>query len=367
MLVADFNHDGHLDLFTGDRLRGSFLYGRVDGTLTAPKCLAAAGEAVSGVDATGDGTTDVIVARNFTMPDASDLAVYTVSGNSLGFDRAFPLSITQARQIVAGPLGGAGGGDLAVSGSVRMGGGGVPSINILVQQANQTFLSSVVTAPDATADMAIGDADGDGQNDLVCGSGFLSIVNPSNGMITSTALNPTVIGIALADIDGTGQLEVLTVDRRGSIVVYDLVNRSTRSFIGLAAGTDIAVGETAPADGRLDVVIHGGTDMAVLRGDQSTLLGAATRYSMGTTGSGTKVLPFDFNHDGLTDLAVSHRGTLSDDVMIVLANPQGGYFRPDFISCPAIKDLAIGDFDGDGDGDLVCIGSVIELITNETP
>lgn len=367
MLAADFNNDGHLDLFTGDRVRGSFLYARPDGSLSGATCLAAPGDAVGATDVTADGIADVVVARNYTMPNSSDLALYTVSANSMSLDRTMPLALAQSRQIVAGELGGGGGGDLAVSGHTRVGAADVPSVNILVQQAGQTFAGFVVTAPDAIADMAIGDVDGDGQNDLVCGSGFLSVINPSSQMITSTPLSPAVVGIALADIDVSGPLEVLTVDRRGAVVVYDLVNPSTRSFIGLPAGSDIAVCETAPADGRPDVVVHGGTEMAILRGDQSTLLGPATRYSMGTAGSGTKMLPFDFNHDGLTDLAVSHRGALSDDVMIVLANPQGGYFRPDYISCPAIKDLAVGDFDGDGDGDIACVGSVVELIVNETP
>jgi hypothetical protein len=217
--------------------------------------------------------------------------------------------------------------------------------------------------------MAIGDADGDGQNDLVCGSGSLALIHPASGMVDRTTLSPAVSGVALADLDGSGTLEVLTVDSRGAIVVYDLVNPNTRSFVGLSSGNDIVVGETAPADGRPDVVVYGGTDVAVLRGDQSAaLLSPAVRYPMGTTGGGgTKIVPYDFNGDGLMDLAIVRGMGISDDALIVLANPQGGYFRPDAVACPGIEDLAVGDFDGDGDGDVACVGTVVALIMNETP
>lgn len=372
LLVADFNHDGHPDVFTGDRARGAFMYSRADGSLDLPSCLLRDGAAAAAADANGDGTDDLVVARNIpgsgTTPDSSLLEVFTVAGNDLAFDHDVPLTLSRSTRLVGGALGGAGV-DLAVAGAQRMGATSNPVVDLLISQGGGTFQSTIVPSPDAVADMAIGDADGDGQNELVCGSGSLALIHPASGMVDRTPLTTAVTGVALADLDGSGTLEVLTVDARGAIVVYDLVNPNTRSFVGLSSGNDIIVGETAPADGRPDVIVNGGTDVAVLRGDQSAaLLNPAARYSMGTTsGGGTKMVPHDFNGDGLIDIAILRGMGISEDVMIVVANPQGGYFRPDLVACPGIEDLAVGDFDNDGDADLACVGSVVALIMNETP
>jgi hypothetical protein len=109
-------------------------------------------------------------------------------------------------------------------------------------------------------------------------------------------------------------------------------------------------------DGKADIAVsNGDTSISVSLGDGSGGLGTATVYSMSRVGYALAV--GDFDNDGNFDLAVPGLNlNLQNGVYILFGNGTGGFGTPQFTTVSGAGNaLATGDFNSDGNTDLVLI------------
>jgi hypothetical protein len=182
-----------------------------------------------------------------------------------------------------------------------------------------TFAPAVVaTTPAAPSDLAVGDLDEDGHDDVVASL-------PSTGQV------------AVLRSDGAGALEapvtVTAGPAPGSLVVADL-----------------------DGDGHLDVVVANETNLAdsltVLLGDGDGGFGPPTTVALDTT-------PFvvaagDLDGDGVVDLVVAGEPGTTTEVRYLLGDGDGGFAAHGGQTVDApVKRLELADLNGDGTLDVV--------------
>lgn len=207
-----------------------------------------------------------------------------------------------------------------------------------------------------------GDMNGDGLTDLVYGgrspNPILSIcLNQGSGTFSCLPAGPlngrgAVGNIALADLDGAGGLDIAVA--RGS---YD--NYGKQDYICLNDGSGSVT--CAPAPGRGDNEGAGDVEVADLDGlhgldiiwapDELALSNGAGGYTVMPLHEFTKIELGDFNSDGYVDVIRTNRNGAGANLCL---NDGSASFtcQPNFDPESEIKDLAVGDLDGDGDPDV---------------
>ncbi len=269
-----------------------------------------------------------------------------------------------------------------------------------------------------------GDVDGDGDGDLVAiqGQNLVVVPNLGGGLFGAPADYTTggsQTSLSLADMDGDGDLDAVTAGagisvnlNRGDGTLLDGV-----AYLPAASCSGVAIGD-ADADGDLDVftrVVDNATfsagEVALFPNDGTGRLGSETRITAGTTPTFYRSLAAaDLDGDGDADVVVSNYfageilaflskgdGTFAAPVRRAITQPislsvaeLNSDQRPDllvsrgatveiffgngngtFAAGPAFTPArtafwpAIGDLDGDGDGDLLCSESIyFEVLRN---
>jgi hypothetical protein len=212
---------------------------------------------------------------------------------------------------------------------------------------------------DSAGSLAVADLTGTGNLDLVLlASGNSIVVIPGNGdgsfgkPVRYTGLGRTAASVAVGDVNGDGIPDL--------VVAYAGWPRPPRApggvsvLLGNGDGTfQNAVNYDAPSlvaadtmaladlngDGFLDVV----TGNYVFLGQGDGSFGPASYYDVGGV-----LAVGDFNGDGIPDLA-----TASGDVRILLGNGDGTFYEDSHYSVgQSPQDIAVGDFNGDGFPDL---------------
>ena len=249
-----------------------------------------------------------------------------------------------------------------------------------------------LTAGSGPDQVVIADLDGDGKPDLIVANDYGNTISlyrniSTNGSLTAGSFAPRVdlvtppgsyspYGLAVADVDGDGQLDIIVSDYDQSIVsVYRNTctpgNISSSSF-ATRADFPVGTGPTGVAvqdldgDGKPEIVtaIYGGTTVSVLRNIGT--LGSLTTNSFAPAVSFTvgptpvNVMIADVDGDGKADVVTANFGS-SSRAMSVLRNLStlGNIAFATNVDFPGLASsycLAIGDLDGDGKLDVV-VGS----------
>jgi hypothetical protein len=316
--VADFNHDGKVDLAVTDEVVGkvSILLGKGDGTFQ------------SHVDYPDDARGSVIVA-DFNQDGNADLAalnsagVVVLLGNG---DGSFQPPVTYAA------------GDYPISlGSKDFNGDGKPDL--------------VVANPGSdTVSILLGNGDGTFQPHVDYGTGY----------------DP--ISVVVGDFNGDHKRDLVTANS-GSNTVSELIGNGDGSF---RSHRDFPL-ELNPAftavwdfngDGIPDLVVANagnGADsfvVSVLFGNGDGTFQPPVEYQAGE--EPVSIVVADFNGDGIADLAVADDNCPYDPcpggyLSVLLGNADGTFQAPSYYGSwrGAVLSIATGDFNGDGKLDLV--------------
>ena len=228
--------------------------------------------------------------------------------------------------------------------------------------------------------VAVGDVDGDGDLDFITANqsavaGTVSVrLNDGAGTFTAPTANaqPAVgsypTGVALVDVDGDGDQDLLTANQLSNSVSVRLNNGSGSfgggSDPGVGIGpASVAVGDVDD-DGDLDFVAAntvGGTVSVRLNNGSGVFSGGSDTAVGADTG---RVALGDVDGDGDLDFVVTNR-TTSGTVSVRLNNGTGAFTAPATNPSSAVgrdpSGVALADVDGDGDLD--CVASNVGSAT----
>jgi hypothetical protein len=165
-------------------------------------------------------------------------------------------------------------------------------------------------------------------------------------------------GVAVADFNGDGKLDLAVANSFFSNTVSILLGTGTGSFgakTDFGTGTfplSVAVGDFNK-DGKLDLAVanNNSNTVSILLGTGTGSFGAKTDFG---TGSGPfSVAVGDFNGDGKLDLAVANSDFGSNTVSILLGTGTGSFgANSDFGTGSGPSSVAVGDFNGEGKSEL---------------
>ncbi len=356
--LADINGDGHLDLVTN----GINVYlGDGSGTLTHLGHFEDDSGGLSYelvvVDLDGDGDLDVATAN------LQGQSVSVLHNNGTGaLALAQVVSTWQAWSIDAGDFDGDGDVDLVV-------GTGDPTttadVKLLRNQGNGMFAAYEEYGDAITVDYArAADLDGDGDLDVVGFRGvdllFFWLENNGAGNLSIeheidiAGYSPE--GLQVADLDADGDIDLATVGFEEAMV-YE--NDGLGNFVGVRSHIGRQVERMAlgdiNGDGRLDIATIGeDSNVAVtMLGDG---VGAPYPPNRWVSDSDPEAAVLgDFDGDGTIDLAVAVAGI--NGGMEVARNVSGvDVMLEEQSGLDDAYDIAAGDFDGDGVLDPIMVG-----------
>jgi hypothetical protein len=228
--VGDLNGDGRMDIVVAASGANSVLVftQTATGTFNPPVAYAVGGDpqAMTVADLDGNGLTDIAVATA-----ANTVSVLLQTGAGVFASPVDYATGVQPVAIKAADLNGDGKLDLLTANYGASLSPGTQGLSVLLQGAPGTFAAPVHYTTDYRANgLAVGDLNGDGSLDVVmaCAGlpghpGAVSVF--IQGGIVAGALLPAVnytgswgpMGVALADMDGDGRLDLVLAD--GDIVV----------------------------------------------------------------------------------------------------------------------------------------------------
>ena len=223
--------------------------------------------------------------------------------------------------------------------------------------------------------VALGDVDGDGDLDLLTaniGNNNVSVrLNDGSGNFTAPATNPDLAvgdspqSVALGDVDGDGDLDLLTANS-GSNTVSVQLNDGSGNFTDHPTNPALAVGDSPQSvalgdvdgDGDLDLLTANANsaNVSVLLNDGSgNFTPPATNPNIPVGDSPQSVALGDVDGDGDLDLLTANSG--SNTVSVRLNDGSGNFTDHPTNPDPAVgngpRSVALGDVDGDGDLDLL--------------
>ena len=351
LVAGDFNHDGKLDLVTGEEYTAGILLGAGDGSFKfGPFISRGFGLALLSADVNGDGVPDVVFANpsNPGYAPTWEVWVLLATGDGTFGDtpnyNLIPITpvggIFSAGPAIAGDFNGDGKTDVALFEFTDAPGliaAGLSNGDGTFQAPASSPMTEEMAYPDLTGASPApvsGDFNGDGKIDLVAWTNspyldnndvFLSI-NLSNGDGTfqgtihvPTPPSPITTALALGDFNGDGKEDLA--------IVAEPVSSTTQTNVQILLGQGNATFTTGA----------------------SISLASAAQYIYFV--GAVYLVAADFNHDGKIDLAAANTQTAA----VLIGNGDGTFKNPVFYGCghPIIEAIGASDFNGDGNVDLV--------------
>lgn len=376
LATADFNRDGRVDLVAvGENVQrtgvGRLLYGNADGSFTAAAETFDTGfgsAAVAVGDLNGDGRLDLAVANEETDE------VYVLRGEvGGGFSLLRRLATGQAPVAVALA-------DLNRDGRLEIltANSNSDSVGVLLNQGAGMF-SSVrefpVGANAATPrGLALGDVDGDGQVDVLVANNFSFDVavlrgDGAGGFFPARAFvaDAEPLGVLAGDLNGDGRSDAVVLTRGGgssptAAVLLSLGNGRLQGVENVAlrsSPAQVTVGDV-DGDGLPDLLVA--EVGSASQPGRARLLSSFGESGFGnpaellSSGDGILIVAGDFDGDLRLDVALINRNPPSVDVF--RGRPGGSFQRMPAVSLAAgTVNAAVGaDLDRDGRTDIAVAG-----------
>ncbi|MFQ5494392.1 MAG: FG-GAP-like repeat-containing protein, partial [Phycisphaerae bacterium] len=325
-------------------------------------------------DLNGDGSVDLAVGTN--VVGLSNLSVFFNNGDGTFGAVVETNNPNSTNDLKAVDMDADGDLDLVLA-TNRMGGN--DSVLVYRNQGSGFFTNPQLfpTAGTRPLSVDVGDLDGDGDPDVVTANRdsdnvtvLLNNGTGSLGVATTFPVGLRPLWVEVGDWDGDGDLDLVVANTPADVISI-LVNDGTGTFSGQgpfgAPATISIVGRSPQSVEAADLDRDGDLDLAVVAGGDSVVevflndgAGNFTLNSSIPVGDATlRLTVTDIDGDLDLDLVVLNNvgpgGPLSPPSLSVIANNGDGTFAP-AIDVPigtAPLDLATGDFDGDGQPDVV--------------
>ena len=374
----DMNHDGKADLVTADSGTStvSVLRGRGDGSFESDQRFPVGP------------SPRVAVIADFNQDGKPDLAVGNFDGNTVVImlgDGTGQFTVQPVPLALAGKPSAMAMGDLNKDGRADLvvGALGTPTLAVFLGQGNGHFTPTLgvpvlpagsVYNPEVRS-LALGDMDGDGNLDVVTGNSgadSLSVLlGDGTGKFAAPVEFPKVsypLNVTLVDINHDTKLDVAFLSTRDPSVATDKAEPRVVRVFGVGDGTFDAASMAryvtggGPSDMALGALSSKGVLDAVTvhTGDNSVfhLAGTADGGFVAGTRVRTDLSPLgvlapDLDGDGLNDLLTTHAGGY---VVVRLSRGGGSFDVPNhFLTGSTPNASIIGDVTGDGVPDLVTL------------
>lgn len=216
----------------------------------------------------------------------------------------------------------------------------------------------------------LGDINGDGNIDVIAGGlGFVSVMlGAGNGSFNQVQTFATAttggasVGLALADIDGDGAEDILSVGRNGVANSFLSILRgngdgtfqaATSIDTGIGyANSEIAVRDIN-GDGVVDVAVGAGWDVSILLNNGNGTFGTPSTFQqLGGSDIIGDIQLADINGDGIDDLIATSRHVISVVAGIRIGNGDGTFQEVTSHTGLGVSSgtdtLAVGDVNNDG-------------------